>query len=549
MVEAVSGQEHPRTLMITWLEIHVDDEVLSTSPDRWPEARGLVEDIAALAQQQGASLSFRFRLAFAQAARSCGLLPALEAAGHEVGVHAHGRHLAQATEAVHACGIRPRVVVPGLVQVGAAGRSALLAQARALGFSVVTDHGPHPAWAYEGLAPSVEEGVLVMAPTVRPFDWGLKEPDGRRLGATALAFERLRRIEALAPREGAAWFGAALHEHDLCAPGSLRPLPGAMEALAGWLDARVRPAMMAVGELARDPGADAEDPLEVQRLAQEISGARAPLQPTRGLAARIRRSDRRVDLVRAVGMAVGQARQRLPPRRPGGPSSGTPFQRLRVGDRWIAVEHHGPADPRAIILMSHAGREGGRRLGLQPFGLGIRSLLDEGWALWLYDRSGTGDSPEGPHPGLTPGNPDHLDDWRAVLASARATGRRIVALTWSAGSLPVLAVAAGGEQPDAVIDGEGPADRWSLVPPGGNELSKRCPWEDAVWEGVEAVRLLPTIGCRYLRLQAELDHQHGAMTAHARRATAAAGVELSVLPGRLHGHPEAVLEAIRRMSR
>ena len=184
----------------------------------------------------------------------------------------------------------------------------------------------------------------------------------------------------------------------------------------------------------------------------------------------------------------------------------------------------------------------------------MEALTDRGWAVWLYDRAGTGRSPPPPpdgtwrdqHP-LAPGHPAHTHDWIAVLQRARQEGVPVVGLSWSAGLVPVLRAAAAGHLPDAHIDGEGPADRWSLVPPHGNELARLDPWDDAVWAGWEPLPLLASLSVPYARLQASLDHIHGPDDTHARRLHAAAvrPRPYARLSGRLHAHPLALIEAMR----
>ena len=163
--------------------------------------------------------------------------------------------------------------------------------------------------------------------------------------------------------------------------------------------------------------------------------------------------------------------------------------------------------------------------GLAPFGLGERDLAREGWALWTYDRSGTGLSPTSPDPSLAPGNPAHIADWLAVLARARLVGLPIVALSWSSGIIPVLNAISQGIGPDALVDGEGPSDRRSLVPPRGPksiEMQQRDPWNDALWMGLEAEKMISKFRGPYARLQGEQDHVHGGMTMHANRMWTAA---------------------------
>ena len=512
-----------------WVEIHVDDEVLSARPEHFDRARALIETIAAGAVDRGARLCFRFREHFARAAARTGVLPALVAEGHEVGVHAHGRRLKEATEAVRRCGVQPQVAVPGLVQVGRAGRAALLRQAAALSFVRVTDHSAERAWAYDGLHPREEAGVIVMAPTVRPFEWGLMETDGTRHRLRTAQIDRLWALEAAAAQQGAQWFGLALHEHDLCLPGTLTPDPAALDAFCRYLDARVVPAMAVPVALSRP--------------------ATVPTRPP---------SDRHIKAVRAAGMLTARARRlrkRLPRRPHRSPPTG---QRIAVGSRHIIAERLGPDRPSALCVVSHAGKEGGRRLRFAPFGPVLPMLLAADLGVWIYDRSGTGDSPppervegwRGEHP-LAPGHPAHTRDWQAVLAQARSEGVPVIALSWSAGIVPVLRAAAAGVRPDALVDGEGPADRWSIVPPSGNELTRLSPWEDADWAGWEPCALIKQLGTPYARLQAARDHIHDRDLHHAHRlmdAARSAGWltrELDVRPGRLHASPHAVAEAIR----
>ena len=512
-----------------WVEIHVDDEVLSAQPAQWPAARQLIETIGAGARARGARLCFRFREYFAVAAIGSGVLPALQRAGHEIGVHAHGRRLKPATEAVRRCGIVPEVAVPGLVQVGREGRNALLRQAAGFSFVRVTDHSAQRAWAYDGLLPRAEAGVVVMAPTVRPFEWGLMETDGTRHRLRAVQIDRLRTLESMAEAQGAVWFGLALHEHDLCLPGTLTPDPDALHAFFDYLDERVVPAMSI--------------PLNLQPP--------APLsQPPP--------SDRRIKAVRAIGLVSRQAsvlRSRLPRRPHRRPHRGI---QIPVGSRHIVAERLGHPTPTALCVISHAGREGGRRLRFKPFGPALSLLHDAGWGVWLYDRAGTGDSPSprrlpgwrGDHP-LAPGHPAHTRDWQAMLHRARQEGVPVIALSWSAGIVPVLRAAAAGDQPDALVDGEGPADRWSIVPPTGNELSALDPWREDDWAGWEPRALIASLGCPYTRLQAERDHIHDRDLHHAHRlgqSAEDAGLPvraLDIQPGRLHASPHALLDALQ----
>jgi len=519
----------PSTLPV-WVEIHVDDEIVGRDPARWPDARDLLDRVGAVAEEHGARLCFRVREPFATASRGSGFLPTLEARGHEVGVHAHGRRLAAAVAAIRACGVDPVVAVPGLVQAGPGGRGALLRQVASLGLAVVTDHGAEPAWAYDGLEPRREQGVTVVAPTVRPFDWHLMERDGTGHGVTDGAVARLGELERMAGEHGARWFGLALHEHDLCPPHDLRPSPRALEALGSFLDARVVPALAVLDE-----------------------------RPGAGRARRVRVPDARV----RAGKVLHRARQRLAVPRPRvrsrlrRPSRGGETVRVDVDGRHLVATVHRCDQARAAVVMSHAGAEGGRRLALRPMGQRPGALTELGCDLWLVDRSGTGDSPAGSTPDLAPGNPDHVADWVAVLQRVRSEGLPVVALTWSGGVVPVLAAAARhGQRPDALVDGEGPADRWSLVPPVTHagaergEMTRRDPWCDADWADCEPARMIAALDGPYARLQGTPDHLHGPMTRHAERLRAAAADatlaqrDLHVLNRPLHAHPTEVVDAV-----
>lgn len=509
------------SLVPVFVEIHVDDELLADSPWRFLPSRALVKAIALVAENQGARLSFRFRTTFARHAQGDDILTWLESRGHEVGAHAHGKGLAETIAAIKAAGVNPQVAAPGLVQSGQAGRKMLLKQCASLGITRVTDHCANRTWAYEGLAPRAEEGVVVLSPTVRPFDWGLMDADGTRHPLDAMCIDRLKTRERQATQQGTAYFGLTIHEHDLAIPGTLQPDEDALEYLAEYLDARVVPSMT-------------------------IKGPAAPQKSTESRPI----SDRRVRFVRAISMATATGQRVLPKRKrssgPTVPVNGA-FE-IPIGERKIVAVRRGPADPLGVVVVSLSGQTGGCRQELGHFGLGLQNLSARGWAVYLYDRAGTGASAQsGP---LTPGNPAHTDDYTAVLRTAQGEGPPVVALSWSAGGIPVLRAALLGDRPHAWIDVEGPADRWSLFPPAGNELSIRDPWRDASWRMMEPVRMIQRLKRPYARLQACVDHVHGEMDVHAERmidAAQTAGLPVhraTHLKGRLHGHPGAVIAAL-----
>ena len=515
--------------MRVWVEIHVDDDILGRDPTRSSEGIALVDSIARCAESSGARLSFRFREAFPAAARESGLLMDLARRGHEIGAHAHGRGLARAVEAIRACGVEPEIAVPGLVQAGHGGRPALLRQSAGLGIQVVSDHCESRAWAYEGLMGRWEEGVWVVSPTVRPPDWGLMGLRGERLGIRSEAMTRLRRLEALAEQHGARWFGVAMHEHDFCAAQSLKPRPGSLEAFADFLDDRVSTSLSLISVPAR---------------VSTESRPQKPLSDRRVQVSRLRRS---VELrVRGRSGALRRSLSRVQ-----SSGSGRSAEAVQVGSRTVSMERHRAVNPRALLLMSHAGQEGGRQQALRPLGLSPEDVTQRGFELWVYDRSGTGGSPAGSGGGLTPGNSDHREDWTAVLARARSLGLPVMALSWSSGLIPVLAACADGVSPDILVDAEGPSDRWSLVPPHpSNELAEWDPWDDLIWEGLEPLSLLEHFKGSYLRLQAQHDHVHDSMVIHAARMRARArslGLMTSDsgdCPGRLESHSRAHLAAL-----
>jgi hypothetical protein len=364
---------------------------------------------------------------------------------------------------------------------------------------------------------------VVLETAADPFAWGLllREAGGVRhafgVGEPNFsALEGLLRAHAAAPlplgRRG--FFGFALHDHNLCVEGTARPAPGALEALAVFL---ARHEVRTAGELA-------------------ILGA----EPARFAPARPAPPGLR--LVRRVGLAASA-------RRPGGPGGAFDVQSgpRRLHARWL-----GPAQPRGVLLLSHAGLKGGTAALLTPFGLEPGPLLAEGLAVVAYDRSGTGRSPAAVPP--TPGRDEHVEDFRAVLHAVRARldpGVPVGALSFSSGILPILGA---GEPLAFLLDGEAPADRMSLRPPTGSgapedPLLATLPLgDDLAWAGREPARLLGSLACPYHRLQAEYDHVHGRLYEHAAVMLAAAragrcprvrcngGQEMSLLEGHLHAH-------------
>ncbi len=497
-----------------WIEVHVDDVALDAAPfwragARWAETAAALDALARRAEASGGRLSFRVREGFAgrdAGSGSGGFLRGLVARGHEVGWHAHGKRLRAARDAVVAAGGTAIVAAPGLVQVGARGRRALLEEAKALGARVVTDRVEERVFAYQGwLAWEPVPGVVAMDVSVSPFDWGVLERRGRKVGPGRLDAETLEaRIAArsrLTPPPGSlAFFGATFHEHDVMGPDGAR----ALESLTRLFE-RLGPRLRPSGEIA--------------------AAYRAEAPPS----ARGGRIDRLLGAAHRLGLRY---EQRLGPERE--------VRTLTVEGRTIPARRVGPVDPKGVLVLVHGGGSGVGQ-GLAPFGFAEAALAEAGLAAWSFERS------EGLRP---PGDARTVAEVEAVLTAALAEGRPVGLLTWSAGLVPALRAALELDDPRVVLlaDAEGPADRFSLVPPGApdHELAKLDPWDDRLWDGREAVALVGRFRGRYLRLQAEEDHVHGRMAWHARRMVAAArhgrlNGDGTLLPGRLDGHGAAIL--------
>lgn len=514
-----------------FLEIHVDDDVLHTNSAAWPDAAALLDTLARRAEAEGAALCFRIREDFAKGDRS-GFLRGLRARGHEIGWHAHGTRLAQAVAALAAAGVddAARVGAPGLVQVelGAdrtrVGRAVrrwrarrLLESAWALGLRVLTDRRAIREFGWQGRVPWVVHlgdgrRLVSLDVTADPFAWGVlrRGPDRVYHARGTLDWDALDALvgrRAAEPPVGGDYFGAAAHEHNFCALGSLRPLPPALDALSRWLSTR-GPQLARSAPLAERP----VDPGAPQPRALVSVPARA---------------------------WVKRATQR-PPR-------GTEHP-VEVDGRVVRTTWFPAPRARGIVVAVHGGVGGiEQRLGF--IGQRDRALADRGWTLVVFDRT------EGV--ARTPGNPVHVADTAAVLDAALAEARAhrvpLRVLTWSGGLVP--AVLSGLVGVDRLVDVEGPVDRYSLVPPAlpGHELTRAEVFDDDAWRGREALpglRAYTAAGGTYVRAQGRPDHVHGDARLHADAAVASAeagragSARLLRLPGPVQAHGGLVLDAL-----
>lgn len=506
-----------------WLEVHVDGADLErTLPwrarRRWDADAAALDDLARRAERHGARLSFRVREGPARRDRH--LFAELVRRGHEVGWHAHGARLREARDAVVAAGGTARIATPGMVQARDWRKMAV--DALHLGARLLTDRVERPLVQYQGLlAWEPVPGLLQMDVTLSPFAWGVLRRDGRRVVPGRLDVARLLALIAHRDRFGApagapAFFGATFHEHDVRDAEVRRELEQAFAALGERIVPSERVLL----------GAGGQAPRNAPRTDARPGGSGPAGAGSRAFGAALRR--------------IHRARLRL--ERAGAPASLT---KMWVQGVAFDVRRVGPAHPDAALVLVHGGGSGVRQ-GLAPFGISEAALAEMNLAAWTFARS------EGQAP---PGNARTVQECATVLRAALAEGRPVALLTWSAGVIPALRAALQVQDPRivALIDVEGPADRFSLVPPGEDDhpLATRDPWDDAAWEGLEAVALIGRFPGRYLRVQGEDDHVHGPHTAHARRMVDAARDgclntgDGALLPGRVAAHGPTILEWVR----
>ncbi|HND28596.1 MAG TPA: hypothetical protein PLA94_01310 [Myxococcota bacterium] len=478
-----------------YLEIHVDEWLLRQEPARWDQAAALLHGLCHRAEQAGARLSLRVRESFVEGDSSAFLM-GLVRRGHEVGWHSHGEDASGLVAALQQRGLPTEVATPGLVQAGRNGRR-LLEQAQKLGVRRITDSQEQRSFVYQGwLAWQPLPGLWSLDGSVSPFAWGVLERGvlGVRHRHGGLDWARLRRLAESwgrwpVPRGYAGYFGATFHEHNLCPPESYSPLQGELDGFQRFLD-HFGSQIQTSGSI---PLPEPPSPPVEQAV------GRLPL-----LLQRLRRGAKRL-------------------REPA-------LQQLVVGQRQIPYRVWG--EPRrGNVVVVHGGISGlEQRLGF--LGLSPDDLAADGIAVWCFARTAQSF--------LTPGNPLHRAELRALVDRALATSKNTGILSWSGGLIPALGVAS--ERPlRFLVDAEGPVDRYSLVPLHNppEELRNRSIEEDALWIGLEALPPLAQLRIPYLRLQGSVDHAHEKMSIHAHRAVQAVpDGRLGWLPGRLHEHPE-----------
>jgi len=597
-------------------EMHCDDFVLERRQDRatFEASRALVERLCTIAEGRGARLTLRFRHYFAEAALAFegadNALVRWEERGHAVGTHAHKRHIRRTTEAINACGVRANFgVVPSFIQATRAECARRLRACGHLGFEWTTDQVQDRTFPYGGLTPwrpapdfsGPGGGPLVFIETsVNPFSWGILErtPDGvrQRYGLRPPQYEALLGLldEHLArPKPHlVTYFGYAYHEHQHArGPDTMAPDEESLEAYDAFLAAASqRPIIESVPEeiycawVAEEAAAPTMPPplrtpgvstppgpltaairaVDRRDLRHDVPSALRDRLPT--LAGPRRALQEALRPARSARLQLAAGRRRLPSLARARLEGGERVE-LTVGQgahqRVVAATRYAPPAPRAAVVVSVSGTFGGIGDGLRLFGLTPGTLAERGWAVWLFDRTGTGGSAGAPgrteQTVLAPGNPVHAEDAAAVWARAASEGLPTGWLTWSAGVIPAL-LSLDRCAPAFLVDAEAPADALSLRPPSrpGRLLGALDLERDHLSDGADSTdsppepyRLLAELPCPYHRLQAAIDHQHGRCPLHARVMLDAAPTDarlngspwdgrLRCLPGRMHQNGDRI---------
>ncbi|MCP4808968.1 MAG: hypothetical protein GY913_29025 [Proteobacteria bacterium] len=505
--------------MFLFHELHVDDDVLEVRQDRrtYEQARDLIEAILAVPESLGQRMALRVRHHFARAALTFegpdNALVRWEERGHEIGAHAHRRHIRTTRDALVAAGVRDlRAVVPGLIRCSRSRAARITRACEGLGFSYISDQLQFGSFPYAGRVPwrpardlsGPGNGPFVFVDvSVNPFAWGLlrqtptgvEQTFGLRDEHFALLGEQLAAWQELPTTSPLDYFGYPFHEHQHTAgPYTLAPDERSLTAwhdfVAGLSDVQIV-------------------------LPRELAAKAAPESPRQRAASRLDRRDLRYDL-------PSWLEDRMPHR--------AATQERPMGRRGpLRIDRHGPLRPRLAVVVSHAGRKGGTRELLKPWGLWPDDLPDV--AFYFWDRGGA----------LHPGEPHHADELVQVFERAQTEGVPVGILTWSAGLIPALR-ALNRIEPAFLIDSEGPADRLSITPRSDepDELGHRSRLTDRTVDAWEPWRRIESLACPYHRLQGRLDHMHGRCDTHARILVRATGGTLHTVDGRLGDHPDVV---------
>ena len=492
-------------------ELHVDEDALERHGDRrsYEQTRDLVEAIVQVAESRGQRMALRFRHRFAEGAlRHEGQHNALvdwEQRGHEVGAHAHRRHVRRTVAGLRSAGVqRVEGIVPGLIRLDRPTAKRLVRACSGLDLHLMSDQPQWGCFPYSGLTPWMPDRELrgpgrgdwvFVDVSVNPFSWGLLELRGQRVeqafGLLDSHFDRLLGLldaQLRLPRpHPVSYFGYPFHEHQHTAgPDTLEPLQGSLEAWGRFLDrALERPVDNAL-------------PREIAEAWLRHEGLPRPARAPSGLTTLRRLVDRK-DLRHDLPSYLGE-RLNPSPRRPPRAHPSAPEGRLKVQRRGPR-----PKKARMAVVVSHAGVRGGCQERLGPWGLRAQDFPE--LVFWFFDRRGS----------LKPGEPRHRQDLLEVWSRATQEGLPTGLLSYSAGLLPAMA-ALDSIQPAFLIDTEGPADRRSLVPRSdeADELGHLSWLADPALDHLEAWRALPRLRAPYHRLQAQVDHQHGRCALHAK---------------------------------
>ena len=156
--------------------------------------------------------------------------------------------------------------------------------------------------------------------------------------------ERLRALEHRAFEQGAEYFGVAFHEHDLCSSGSLTLTREALDGLRAYLDERIRPAA------------------ECLRSRNNHSSSRCPavIGSTNVLG---QEGQQRHGIGSWANRNAHPSSKKEPSLEESKARIGPNMEWVEVNKRAIVLQASGSTQPRAICLMSHAGRNGGIRAG------------------------------------------------------------------------------------------------------------------------------------------------------------------------------------------